>query len=386
MVPSLCLPRCRALNAGRRLAVALLLSLAAAGAHATEWTLGGDWRADVSASERDGRSGGYSSATTLKSRLRLYARRNLSAQWRFGARPATQAISDGNDFGFRVDGYRATGTGTGYGEVHPDELYLRWGGKNSRNRLTLGRFQTSFGLPIVSSKNLDRKDSSGIGWTDGLYWRSQLAGGWESHAIAQLNHRKGTGNTIRGPLDFSSSSSRVSGYFGLRSTERVGPVSLRMLSLTWMPDALAPYGIADARRRDYVVATVKAAADWPLPSGRFVAAGEFGYAFNRPFAEAVLLDGEGQAGGESLQLGASWFDMAPGHHLGLVWGRARAGWLISSKLKNNGDLWELSYKYDLTQAVALSVRARLRQDVELQDGAGQRRQDRDARLRVSWKF
>src|SRR5690625_5781982 len=93
MVPSLCLPRCRALNAGRRLAVALLLSLAAAGAHATEWTLGGDWRADVSASERDGRSGGYSSATTLKSRLRLYARRHLSAQGRFGDPKSTRLNS-----------------------------------------------------------------------------------------------------------------------------------------------------------------------------------------------------------------------------------------------------------------------------------------------------
>lgn len=385
-MPSSRLWRRRALSAGRWPAVILMLCLTASGAHATQWKLGGDWRADASASERDTRSGGHSSATTLKSRLRLYARRSLSAQWNFGARLATQAISDGNDFGFRLDGYRASGTGTGYGEVHPDEFYLRWDGQNSRNRLTLGRFQTSFGLPIVSSKNLDRKDSSGIGWTDGLYWRSGLAGGWESHVVAQLNHRKGTGNTIRGPLDFSDSSSRFSGYFGLRSTERVGPVFLRMLSLTWMPDALAPYGIADAHRRDYVAATVKAAADWPLHAGRLVVAGEFGHAFNRPSAEALLMNGKGRVGGESFQLGVSWFDMVPGHHLGLVRGRARAGWLISSKLKNNGDLWELSYKYDWTQAVTLSVRARLRRDVELPGGAGHRQQDRDARLRLSWKF
>src|SRR5690625_7768284 len=115
------------------------------GAPATQWTRGVDGRTAASASERYTRSGGHSSATTLNSRLRLYARRSLSAQWNFGARLATQAISDGNDFGFRLDGYRATGTGTGYGEVHPDELYLRWGGKNSRNRLTLGRFQTKIG-------------------------------------------------------------------------------------------------------------------------------------------------------------------------------------------------------------------------------------------------
>src|SRR5690625_7767058 len=117
MVPSLCLPRCRALNAGRRLAVALLLSVAAAGAHATEWTLGGDWRADVSASERDGRSGGRNIAPTFKPRLRLCARRNLSRRWRFRAPPLPQALSGGRVFGFVVDGVRAPGPGTRLGVV-----------------------------------------------------------------------------------------------------------------------------------------------------------------------------------------------------------------------------------------------------------------------------
>lgn len=371
------------------LAAAGVLLLLALPAHAAEnWEVHGDWRVDVSSSHTDRRDGRSDSAETFKSRLRIGLRRQLNEQWRFSGRLASHVSSAGNDFDLRLERYRSSPTGSAYGEVNPDELFLQWRPGVAGQSLTFGRFQTSFGLPALNSKNLDRKDSSDIGWTDGLYWQSPVGGGWEAHLIAQLNHRHGTGNTVRRPLNFDRSGSRISGWAGLRSTERVGPVRLRMLSLFWMPDTLAPQGIAQARREDYVAAIAKLAADWTLSNGvtRFGLGGEFGHAFNRPDRQAMRLEGPGDVGGNGWQLTASLFDFRPGHDLGLVWGRAEAGWLLSGKLRENGDLLELRYNYQLPHGFLLSARARLREDLQLQQGAERLQRDRNFRLRLSRKF
>jgi len=378
----------------RNVAALVLGALMASGLQAQEgsaWEFGGDLRGGFYASERDGRDGFTSSDESLRSRLRVFAQRELSERWLFRGRVATWMTTGGNDFGFEFERYRATGTGTRPGEVHIDEFYFRWTDQAERHQLRIGRFLTNFNLPVVPGKSIDRNDASnvGIGWTDGAYWISQLGGGWEGHVIAQLNHRRGTGNTFRGPIDFSDSGSRLGTYLGLRSTERWGPISMRMLTLNWMPDALAPLGTSDPRREDYLVATAKMAAEWPIgdAGSRFVLAGEYGHAFNTP-RESVMLVGTGtdDVDGDGYQISANVFDFLPDHHLGVVYGHVESGWLISNDFRNNDDLYEVRYQHYFTQDFRMTVRFRIRDEIERRVGAERLQRDRDLYVRFNWKF
>lgn len=369
------------------------LALFVSGTYAQEgaWEFGGDLRGGFYASERDARDGGESSGESLRSRFRVFAQRELSDNWLFRGRLATWATTEGNDFSFKLDRYRATGTGTRPGEVHIDEFFFRWKGDAARNEVRIGRFLTNFNLPVVPGKSLDRNDASnvGIGWTDGVHWQSELGQGWESHVIAQLNHRRGTGNTVRGPIDFSDSSSRLGAYLGLRSTDRWGPVSMRMLTLNWIPDALATHGVSDPRREDYLVMTAKAAAEWPMGGAgkRFVLAGEYGHAFNTPRESVMLLGSPNDdVDGDGYQVSANIFDFWPDHHLGVVYGHVESGWLISNDFRNNDDLYEIRYQHYFDPNMRMTVRFRIREEIERRVGAGQRQQDRDLYVRFNWKF
>ncbi len=372
--------------------VALVLGLVST-VHAQDggWDFGGDLRSGFYAGERDARDGGESSAESLRGRFRLFARRALSDNWLFRTRLATWVTTDGNDYSVEFDRYRAAGTGTRPGEIHLDEFFFQWADDASRHQVRIGRFQTGFKLPVVPDKSLDRNDSSnvGIGWTDGVHWSSQLGGGWESHAIAQLNHRRGSGNTYRVPIDFSDSGSRLGTYLGLRSTESWGPVSMRMLSLNWIPDALAPYGPSDPRREDYLTMTAKAAAEWPVGAAgtRFVLAGEYGHAFNTP-RESVMLVGAGhdEVAGDGFQVSANLFDIRPGHNLGVVYGRAESGWLTSNDFRNNNDLYEVRYQHHFTDQLRVDIRLRFREDIERRIGAAHLQQDRDLYVRFTYRL
>ncbi|WP_376692121.1 hypothetical protein [Wenzhouxiangella sp. EGI_FJ10409] len=363
-----------------------------ASAQDREWEFGGDLRAGFYASERDFRDGsGEERSESARGRFRLFAQRDLSDNWSFRGRVATWLTSDGNDVSLEFDRYRATGTGTRPGEVHLDEFFLQWADDAGRNQLRIGRFQTGFKLPVVPDKSLDRNDSSnvGIGWTDGLHWTRQLGGGWESHVIAQAHHRRGTGNTVRNPISFSDDSSRLGAFLGLRSTERWGPVSMRMLTLNWMPDALAPMGVSDPRREDYLTMTAKAAAEWPVGAAgtRFVLAGEYGHAFETPRERTMLLDSpNGDVGGDGFQVSANFFDIRPGHNLGVVYGHVESGWLISNDFRNNDDLYEVRYQHHFNDQLRVDVRFRIREEIERRAFATDRQQDRDLYVRFTYKL
>lgn len=363
-------------------------------AHAQQdgWDFGGDLRAGFYASERDFRDGSSEGRSeSARGRFRLFAQRDLSDNWSFRGRVATWLTTEGNDASLVFDRYRATGTGTRPGEVHLDEFFFRWSDDAGRNQVRIGRFQTGFKLPVVPDKSLDRNDSSnvGIGWTDGLHWIHQLGGGWESHVIAQAHHRRGTGNTVRGPISFSDDSSRLGAFLGLRSTERWGPVSMRMLTLNWMPDALAPMGVFDPRREDYLTMTAKAAAEWPVGAAgtRFVLAGEYGHAFETPREQTMLLDSpSGDVGGDGFQVSANFFDIRPGHNLGVVYGHVESGWLISNDFRNNDDLYEIRYQHHFSEQLRVDVRFRIREEIERRFLATDRQQDRDLYVRFTYKL
>lgn len=375
-----------------RWSLAVLAAVSVPHVHAqdSDWQFGGDLRAGFYASERDARDGGESSSESLRGRFRLFAQRELSENWMFRGRLATWVTTDGNDYSVEFDRYRASGTGTRPGEVHLDEFFLRWVDDGQRHQVRVGRFQTGFNLPVVPDKSLDRNDSSnvGIGWTDGLHWQSEIVGGWESHVIAQLNHRRGTGNTFRRPIDFSDSDSRLGTYMALRSAESWGPVTMRMLSLNWIPDALATHGTADPRRDDYLTMTAKAAAEWPVGEAgtRFVLAGEYGHAFNTPSRATMLTGTNEDVAGDGYQVSANFFDFVPGHNIGLVYGQVDAGWLISNDFRNNNELIELRYQTWFMPQLRMDIRARVREELEGQLGADRLQQDRDLYVRFTWKL
>lgn len=357
---------------------------------ADRWIAGGDLRAGFFADERDRRDDGKSSDESLRARLRVFLERNLSPNWLFRSRLAGTFTTAGNDFTFNLDRYRATRTGTLPGEFQFDEFYFGWADEAGRNKIRMGRFQTGFSLPVVPGKSLDRNDSSnvGIGWTDGVYWQRRLSGSWEAHAIAQLNHRRGASNTARFPLSFSESGSRVGTYLALRSVEEAGPVIMRMLTVHWAPDALATHGPDDPRRDDYLTITAKGAAQWPLGRERmrFVLAGEFGHAPNRPQRGVMGIGGEGEVGGNAYQVSANVFDIRPGHHLGVVYGRLQAGWLTSNDYRNNDELYEIRYQRRFSADLALDVRFRVRDELERLSGAGRLQRDYDMYARLTWRY
>lgn len=372
------------------MAVAILLAMAAPVIAADGWSAGADLRGGFYASERDARDGSERSDESLRARLRAYVERDLSDNWLFRSRLAGTFSTAGNDYSFRLDPYRASGTGTRSGEVHFDEFFLRWQDAAERQQVRIGRFQTGFSLPVVPGKSLDRNDSSnvGIGWTDGVHWQGRIGGGWEGHAIAQFNHRRGTGNTARPPLSFTDSSSRVGSYLALRSTEKVGPLVMRMLSLNWIPDALATHGPGDPRRDDYLTATAKAAAEWPVgESGtRFLVAGEFGRSFNNPERSTLLLEGADEVAGNGYQVSANFFDIRPGHHLGVVYAHVQGGWLTSNDFRNNNELYEIRYQRRFTPNLSMEIRFRRRDDIESRIGAVRDQRDHDMYARLTWRI
>src|SRR5690606_13030954 len=120
---------------------------------------------------------------------------------------------------------------------------------------------------------------------------------WRGHVVGQYRHRKGSGAVAHAPLDFSDSDSRATLFLGLENKQRLGPVTQRMVSLTWMPESLADQGLGNPSREDYVAIDARIAAEWPLREGgpRLVAGAEVGYAPRTPLGTAAGTGGSGDA-------------------------------------------------------------------------------------------
>lgn len=372
-------------------AVALATSLGAIAAPAGSngWKVSGDARGGYFASERSARDGAKSDEDAFNARVRLALQRPLSDRWTFRTRVAGRFSSeqDGSNLYFR--GYAPSSTGAEYGDVTVDEAFLGYQAPADGLRLRVGRFQTSFTVPGVASKGLERNDSPGadVNWTDGVHLDVPVAGGWRGHVIGQYRHRKGSGGLARRPLDFTDDASRATVFLGLENKQPLGPVIQRMVSLTWMPDSLADRGLNNPSREDYVTVDALVAAGWPLREDgpRLVAGIEVGYAVQTP-REAVTGTGEaGDSGGLAWQVQASIYDIAPKHHIGVAFGRVDAGWLLSPDFRPNDRLAELRYQWQFLPKTSLEARVRERRELE-HPVSTRARVDRDLFFRVSHKF
>lgn len=355
------------------------------------WGPVADTRFGYYANERDARDGGHDYDDEYRIRLRLGLQANPTPEWQARFRLAGRYGSEQDGTRFYLRGNAPTATGLEQGDSTIDELYLRYAPEHGRWWLRAGRFQSKFELRGVAAKSLDRNDSPNVDvtWTDGAHLGYKLSSGWRAHLLLQHNTSSGPGSTARPPLAFDDSASRVTVFTGLEATAPWGPVTQRMIALTYMPDALAPHGVATPRRENYTTLTVKAAAEWPLQASgtRFGLSGEIGHAPETPDNTVVGAGESGSAGGTAGQVSLNLHDLvATGHGLALVYGRAEAGWLISPDFRPNDELLELRYQWRFTPRWSMEARIRSREEIDVPATAGQAREDRDLYIRLTGRY
>lgn len=358
-------------------------------AAASDWKFSGDLRGGYFASERTARDGTESDRDALGARLRLAFERDIGDGWSVRTRVAGRFSNEQDGIDVYLRSYAPTRTGAAFGDITLDEAYLGYQAPENGLRLRVGRFQTTFTVPGVASKGLDRNDSPNldVNWTDGVDLDVPVAGGWRAHLIGQYRNAKGSGGVAYAPLDFSDDNSRATLFLGLENRQRWGPIMLRMLSLTWMPDSLADRGLANPSRKDYVTIDARVAAEWPLGSGgpRLVAGAELAHAMETPRDAVTGTGGTGAAGGLAWQVQVSVYDFAPRHNIGVAIGHAEAGWLISPDYRPNDKSMEIRYQWQFLKNT--SMEARVRERRELEHPAGTRaRVEHDLYVRLTHKF
>ncbi len=365
----------------------LLLVNDVSAAEVQSWRVSGDLRFGWYADERRTRTGEKQRNDEGRMRLRAALDGDLGGGWSARGRLAATAGTDTAPDRFYLRFDAPTRSGAALGDATLDQLYLRQ--QRGDWRVTIGRFSSGFDLVGVAGKALDRKPASNVAitWTDGLHVERRLNAGWRAHAILQYQDSDGLGQSTQAPLDYSRGDSRVGTWFALVA-EPTGVFEQRSLSVTWMPDTLAARGVANPSRKNYVALDGKLALVWPLGEGgmRLVVGGEVGYAPNRPLHGALTTGGTGRADGWAWQISANLYDIAPGHNLGLVHGRADAGWLLSPDYRANDKLSEVRYQWRFHPAWSMEARYRIREEREVPASARRERQDRDVYLRFTWRF
>lgn len=105
-----------------------------------------------------------------------------------------------------------------------DEAYLEYPPAEAPWSLRVGRFQAAWGLDDVMKTSLDQNDSTNfdVTWTDGASLQWQPSDDWNTHLVVRHNDRRGPTGTLRPPLAFSDSGSRVGVLAVAESSTPVG--------------------------------------------------------------------------------------------------------------------------------------------------------------------
>lgn len=358
--------------------------------NAASYQFSGDVRAGYFSADRDDRNGAQNKTDEGRVRIRAGISTKitdtLEARVRFAGRYSTD---DRNNNFFKLFESIPSTDGLRRGDSTLDEIYIRNTYSNGA-AVTFGRMQTKLELEGVAKKSLDRNDSpnTDINWTDGLYVKYPLKEGWKLHAIMQYNPSSGPTELRRSPLDFNDSGSRISYFAAFEKKSKTDFWAQRGIDLTYLPSALQKDGTAGGRIEDYWALVGRAAARWPLGQGgeALMLGGELGVASKAPTNAAVGLPGSGDAGKTAFQLTFNWLNFVPRHSVGLVVGRADAGWLLSPDFRDNTDLLEIRYKWALAKKHSVEGRLRQREDSKLKIGALKKREDTDLYLRYTYKF
>jgi len=352
----------------------------------------GDVRGGVYVSNTENRDGTETKAEDVRARLRVGLKSHISSQWQGTARIVGHYDDEMDEMGFSL---QTTNESRPFGQSTFDMLNVHY--MPSKNTgITVGRMQTKFELTGVAKKSLDRNDSPNvdIDFTDGLHATYAFDSGWKTHLILQRNpdiaksELKFSPNVLRGPLDFTDVSSRVTTFVALENNTRSGAVVQRGLDLTLIPEALLVYGSVTGSRDSYLAVVGRTALSWPLGAGKqqFLLGVEIGYAPNTHMASAVNLPGTGKVSGYAWQTSLNLLEFAADQSVALVWGEAQAGWLISPDFRENERLLELRHRYVFTKKLSMESRIRQRLELEQLTTSIRKRDAHDLYVRLSYKF
>lgn len=353
------------------------------------WRFSGDLRFGYYNEKREARTGTEPRVEEGRLRARIALDGALGDGWSFRGRLAGRYGTDNGPDSFYLRLHAPGRSGAALGDTTLDEFYLRRRAADDRWSVKMGRIQTGVTLRGVAGKALDRNDSPSvsINWTDGVHVERQLLESWRGHLVVQYQDRDGIGQATAAPLDFSRSGSRIGTHAAIDG-KADGIWVQRRLAVTWMPDALAPQGLAQGAREDYLALDAKLAAAWPLGGGgtRLLLAGEIGYAPNRPDRAVLATGGSGEAKGLAWQTSVNFMDLAPGHHLGFVYARIGSGWLLTPDFRPNDELAEVRYQWRITPKWSMEARYRIREEIKIPATAPRAREDTDFYIRLTGRL
>lgn len=334
------------------------------------WQVNGDLRVGLVRVEKDERDGTSETTESFRGRFRIGGSYNVTDWLNADARIATSCTSDECNPSATLDPSIDTRTSIDEGTITFDEFYLHVF-RLERFDVALGRLQTKFVTRAgVFAKSLDRNNSNNfnINWTDGVHGTYRFPNESIVHLISEYNDADGPSSVRRGPLDFTDSDSRVSHFLAWESQRRIGPITQRGIDISYLPSALLKDGVQTGPIEDYVgiVARMVTAHEFGSKGRRWNVSAEIGYAPETPSRAAVNLAGDGDADGLAWAVTASIMELWPKHSIGINYGRAGAGWLLSPQYRDNEQLAEIRYMWRKRSGLAIEARLRWREELEQQ--------------------
>jgi len=350
----------------------------------------GDLRFGYTRTDEDSRDSSDASTSEWRGRFRAGGSYRITEKLIVGGRLASSCSSDECNPQFVLDSTLPNQSSINDGEITFDQLYIH-GLTHEKFDIAIGRLQTKFvSRAGVFAKSLDRADSTGtnVNWTDGVHGTLRVNNAWTGHLILQKNQADGTGNIRRGPIDFNDEDSRITYFLAGENTRRIGPINQRGFDITYMPKSLLKDGDRSGRIKDYVGIVARFAASWPEGSTgpRLNVAGEVGYAPETPTRAAMAIPGIGDTDGLAWLLSASLVDFRQDHSVGINYGRAGAGWLLSPQYRENEEAIEIRYMWRRSQNLAIDIRARWREELEQLESTAQQRQELNVFARFTLGF
>ncbi len=127
---------------------------------------------------------------------------------------------------------------------------------------------------------------------------------------------------------------------------------------------------------------------WPIgkKQTQFLIGLELGYAPNTPTDASKSIGAGNDTDGFAGQVTFNLINFMPKHSVGLVVGRAGAGYLMSPDFRENTNLLELRYKWTIDKKQKIEARIRRREDIDQITYSLQARVDTDFYLRYTRKF
>jgi hypothetical protein len=350
--------------------------------------LDADLRLGYFENEVDQRDNEVTGDDRIEARWRLRMKANLLPNLRLVSRVAGLCSNDECSPNLVLENYIPSRSGMNDGDITLDEAYLHLF-RFKRFDLAAGRMQTKFvARGGVFTKSLDRNDSNNVNvnWTDGLHATFRHKNGWVPHLILQHNAKEGPTNVRWEPLDFSDSAAQITYFFAVENLERTPIFLQRGLDISYLPKSLLKDGELSGRREDYYGVVLRSANRWPAKAEgiRLRVASEVGYAANTQTNDAAGLAGEGSTDGLAWNVALSLMDFKPNHSVGINYGQAGAGWLLSPQYRPNESLAEVRYQWRKSQRLAFDFRIRKREELEQLQFSDRKRKELDFFLRFTW--